>query len=218
MEQAGNRIARSPVLHRMGRSSGPELRIVPREHSAEPMRRAASATPLSIIDNRDEFQRRFLPHLDAAYNLARWILKNEADAEDAVQDAFLRALRFREGYRGGDARAWLLAIVRNAAYTLASRRRTLDSQMEIDEELHASAAPAIDVALIRKMESRALRAAMETLPAEFREIIVLRDLEGFSYREIAEIADLPIGTVMSRLARARMRLKEAIARRCEATS
>jgi RNA polymerase sigma-70 factor, ECF subfamily len=165
---------------------------------------------LSGPENRDDFQRTFLPYLDAAYNLARWVLKNEADAQDVVQEAYLRALRFCATFRGGDPRAWLLTIVRNTAYTWLSRNRSANPPAPFDEEQHRDEALPVDLELIRRAEWRALRAAMEELPAEFREIVVLRDVEGLSYREIAEVADLPIGTVMSRLARARSRLKQVL--------
>ena len=172
------------------------------------MSAGARGKHLTGPENRDDFQRTFLPHLDAAYNLARWMLKNEADAQDVVQEAYLRALRFCATFRGGDPRAWLLTIVRNTAYTWLSRNRGADAPFE--EEHHSDEALPVDVELIRRADSRALRMAMEELPTEFREIVVLRDLEGLSYKEIAEVADLPIGTVMSRLARARSRLKQAL--------
>ena len=195
----------------MGTTSEPGLRVI--AGRAEPVpRQAARENLLPTPDNRDDFQRIFLPHLDAAYNLARWLLKSETDAQDVVQEAYLRALRFFGTFRGGDARAWLLTIVRNSAYSWISRNRGAASPADFDEQQHADPAPAIDLELIRKADSAALRNAMESLPTEFREVVVLRDLEGFSYKEIAEVADLPIGTVMSRLARARSRLRSALQR------
>ena len=170
----------------------------------------ARESHLPTPDNRDDFQRMFLPHLDAAYNLARWLLKSEPDAQDVVQEAYLRALRFFRTFRGGDGRAWLLTIVRNTAYSWISRNRGAVPPADFDEDQHADPAPPVDIELIRKADSAALRKAMENLPTEFREVVVLRDLEGLSYKEIAEVADLPIGTVMSRLARARSRLKSAL--------
>ena len=193
----------------MGTTSEPSLRVIAgRPDPARPP--AARESYLPRPDNRDDFQRIFLPHLDAAYNLARWLLKSEADAQDVVQEAYLRALRFFGTFRGGDARAWLLTIVRNSAYSWISRNRGAASPADFDEEQHADPAPGIDLELIRKADSAALRVAMESLPTEFREVVVLRDLEGLSYKEIAEVADLPIGTVMSRLARARSRLRIAL--------
>ena len=170
----------------------------------------ARGTHLAGPENRDDFQRTFLPYLDGAYNLARWVLKNETDAQDVVQEAYLRALRFCGTFRGGDPRAWLLAIVRNTAYTWLSRNRSAEPPVPFEEEQHPDEALPVDIELIRRADARALRVAMEELPTEFREIVVLRDLEGLSYKEIAEVADLPIGTVMSRLARARSRLKQTL--------
>jgi len=196
----------------MGAAAKSSLRLVPG-------RRCSGQTPpacgnqLPVIDNREDFQRVFLPHLDAAYNLARWLVKNETDAQDVVQEAYLRALRFSQSFRGGNARAWLLAIVRNTAFTWMSRNRTGDPSAGFDEEQHADEAPPADFEFIRKADSEALRAALDELPEEFREMVVLRDVEGFSYKEIAEVADVPIGTVMSRLARARRRLKTALLKR-----
>jgi len=187
----------------------PGLRLVPAGNDSAAAA-GARGKHLTGPENRDDFQRTFLPYLDAAYNLARWVLKNEADAQDVVQEAYLRALRFCGTFRGGDPRAWLLTIVRNTAYTWLSRNRSADPPVPFEEEQHPDEAVPVDIELIRRADSRALRAAMEQLPTEFREIVVLRDLEGLSYKEIAEVADLPIGTVMSRLARARSRLKQAL--------
>jgi RNA polymerase sigma-70 factor, ECF subfamily len=207
VKSAGNKIARWEVLSRMGTSER-NLRVI--AGRADPARISARESHLPTPDNRDDFQRIFLPHLDAAYNLARWLLKSEADAQDVVQEAYLRALRFFGSFRGGDARAWLLTIVRNTAYSWISRNRGPLQPADFDEDQHADPALPVDVELIRKADSAALRTAMENLPTEFREVVVLRDLEGLSYKEIAEVADLPIGTVMSRLARARSRLKSAL--------
>ncbi len=148
-----------------------------------------------------------LPHLDAAYNLARYLLRNPHEAEDAVQDACLRAVRHFGGFRGGDARAWLLRIVRNTCFTLLRRRRAGGESVEFDEQVHAlddRAGPEADLA--RALATESLREALDRLPAEFREVIVLRELEGLSYKEIAQVAGVPIGTVMSRLSRARDQL------------
>ena len=161
------------------------------------------------------FEALMLPHLDAAQNLARWLLRNEQDAQDVVQEAYLRALKSFGGFHGSNGRAWLLTIVRNTSYTLMKKNRAVDLTTTFDEERHAtdyeSANPA---ALLEQTEDAELvREAMDHLPAEFREILVLRHLEGLSYKEIADIAQIPPGTVMSRLARARGKLKEYLAAR-----
>ena len=156
-----------------------------------------------------EFERTVLPHLDAAYNLARFLMRNEQDAEDVVQEASLRAFRFFENFRGGNSRAWFLSIVRNTSFTALKRNRTDEANVVFDEELHGSPSPPMDpgISLDRAQDRQTVRAAIEALPAEFREAITLRELEGFSYKEIADIAGVPIGTVMSRLARARRQLQ-----------
>ncbi len=154
-----------------------------------------------------------MPHLDAAYNLARWLAGNDHDAQDIVQEACLRAFRFVGGFRGGNSRSWLLTIVRNTAYTWL-RKNNARSIVYIDDdelaEIEDPAALAGDVALLQSADAGQLRAALEQLPVEFREAIVLRELEGLSYKEIAEVADIPVGTVMSRLARARKQLQEVL--------
>lgn len=154
------------------------------------------------------FEEVLLPHLDAAFNYARWLTKNDADAEDVVQDAYVRALRFFSSLRGDDARAWLLTIVRNTWYGRFPRRaggtvRTVADE-EIDERADASLDP--EARLIQQQTVDEVRGALETLPADFREVLVLRELEELSYKEIAAVVGIPIGTVMSRLARARERL------------
>jgi len=156
-----------------------------------------------------EFERQVLPHLDAAYNLARFLVRNDQDAEDVVQEAALRAFRFFEGFRGENSRAWFLSIVRNTAFTALKRNRMDEETVVFDEELHGGQIPPLDVglALDRAHDRQTVRAAIEQLPAEFREAITLRELEGMSYKEIADIAGVPIGTIMSRLARARVQIK-----------
>ena len=158
------------------------------------------------------FDEAILPHLDAAYNLARWLMRNDADADDAVQDACLRALRFFSGFRGGDGRVWLLAIVRNTCYSKLKRNRAQELQTPFDEEVHGhdSAAPGPEAALLQSLDAAALQRAVESLPEEFREVVVMRELEGLSYKQIAEVTEVPIGTVMSRLARARGRLQRSL--------
>jgi RNA polymerase sigma-70 factor, ECF subfamily len=156
-----------------------------------------------------EFERQVLPHLDAAYNLARFLMRNDQDAEDVVQEAALRAFRFFESFRGDNSRAWFLSIVRNTAFTALKRNRMDEETVVFDEELHGGAIPpmAAGIALDRARDRQTVRTAIEQLPAEFREAITLRELEGMSYKEIADVAGVPIGTIMSRLARARRQLQ-----------
>ena len=163
-------------------------------------------------DKFSRFEQAILPHLDAAYNLARWLMRNDDDAADAVQDAYLRALRFIGGFRGGDGRVWLLAIVRNTCYSRLKRTAKRDSETEFDDEIHSleTETTTPEALLERSRNSDALRRALEELPDEFREVVALRELEGMAYKEIAELAGVPIGTVMSRLARARKRLLQAL--------
>ena len=156
-----------------------------------------------------EFERKVLPHLDAAYNLARFLMRNEQDAEDVVQEAALRAFRFFDNFRGENSRAWFLRIVRNTSFTVLKKNRPDEMNIAFDEELHGGQTPPMDagVALDRAQDRQTVRAAIEQLPPEFREAITLRELEEASYKEIADIAGVPIGTVMSRLARARRQLQ-----------
>ena len=166
-----------------------------------------------------DFDRVVLAHLDAAYNLARWLVRDEHDAEDIVQEASLRAFRFFAGFRGGDSRAWLLKIVRNTAFTWLKRNRPAAPPAEFDENIHLAPdeTPTPDASLLRKADSAMVRAALDELPTEFREVVVLRDFEELSYKEIADIAEIPVGTVMSRLARARGKLARSITARTTAT-
>jgi RNA polymerase sigma-70 factor, ECF subfamily len=161
------------------------------------------------------FEEALLPHLDAAHNLARWLLRNEQDAQDVVQEAYLRAFRSFAGFHGSNGRAWLLTIVRNTSYTLLKKNRAVDLTTTFDEEIHASGQESVSPATIleHSEDAELIREAMDELAAEFREILVLRHLEGLSYKEIADIAQIPPGTVMSRLARARAKLKECLAAR-----
>ena len=158
------------------------------------------------------FEREILPHLDAAHNLARWLTGNDADAADVVQEAAVRALSFFEGFRGGDARAWLLRIVRNTCYTWLRRNRT-EKMMPLDEATHDPGERAAnpEQAAISRADRRTLQAAIAELPVEFRAALVLREIEGLAYKEIAHVTGVPMGTVMSRLARARNRLRERLA-------
>jgi RNA polymerase sigma-70 factor (ECF subfamily) len=153
------------------------------------------------------FEEAVLPHLDAAFNYARWLTKNDADAEDVVQDACVRALRFFSSLRDDNARPWLLAIVRNTWYSRfpkGGRDKTVELDDTADEPPGTDLDP--EARVIQRQAVERVRLALEQLPPDFREVVVLRELEGFSYKEIATIVDIPIGTVMSRLARARERL------------
>jgi RNA polymerase sigma-70 factor, ECF subfamily len=165
--------------------------------------------------NLTSFEAVMLPHLDAAHNLARWLLRNEQDAQDVVQEAYLRAFKSFGGFHGSNGRAWLLTIVRNTSYTLLKKKKAVDLTTTFDEEIHASGHESVSPAtILEQSENAALIAeAMGELPAEFREILTLRHQEGLSYKEIADIAQIPPGTVMSRLARARGKLKEYLAAR-----
>ena len=155
------------------------------------------------------FEAMVLPHLDAAYNLARWLARNDHDARDIVQEASLRAFKFFDGFRGENGRAWLLSIVRNTFYSWLEQRRRQGSSTPFDEEAH-SMESGLDPPdnnpesiLSRADDARCVNQALARLPLEFREVVVLRDLQDLSYKEIAEVAAIPIGTVMSRLARGR---------------
>jgi RNA polymerase sigma factor (sigma-70 family) len=161
------------------------------------------------------FEQIVLPHLDAAYNLARWLTRNDQDAEDVVQEACLRAFRFFGGFYGGDSRAWLLTIVRNTCYTWLRHNRAHELTTPFDETIHDVECEGLnpEALLMHQADQQQLRQALEALPVESREVIVLRELEGLSYKEIGVIADIPLGTVMSRLARARKRLQHDLAKR-----
>ncbi len=163
-------------------------------------------------DHLPSFEQEVLPHLDAAYNLARWLTRNEQDAQDVVQEAYLRAFRFFPGFRGGDARAWLMKIVRNACYTWFDANRPLQDAAEFDENLFPpdSRAPNPEELVLQNDSAALLRKALEKLPPNFREVLILRELEGMSYREIADITGTPVGTVMSSLSRARARLRQVL--------
>ncbi len=159
-------------------------------------------------DKLSRFEQIVLPHWQAAYNLARWLTGQ--DAEDVVQEAYLRAFKFFDGFHGEDSRAWLLTIVRRTAYTWLRRNREHDLTISLDEELHSLESEMVtsDTMLPQIADQQLLREALEALPVAFREVVILHDLEELSYKEIAVIADIPLGTVMSRLARARHRLQQ----------
>jgi RNA polymerase sigma factor (sigma-70 family) len=160
------------------------------------------------------FEECVLPHLNAAYNLARWLTRNEHDAQDVVQESYLRAFRFFDSYRGGDGKSWLMAVVRNTCITWRRHEKRDVSNEPFDEMAHSSGrqAPNQEEKLVDSSRMSVLRNCIEMLPSEFREVLVMRELEEMSYRQISEVADLPVGTVMSRLSRARKRLEECAIR------
>ena len=162
-------------------------------------------------ENRLRFEQLVLPHIDAAFNLARWLLRSREDAEDASQEAFLRACRFFHGFHGGDARAWLLQIVRNTCYSWLEKNRPRELVVEFDEELHLQPVATPESIAIADEGREHLNRALESVPPRFREVLVLRELEGCSYKEIAAITSIPIGTVMSSLSRARRQLQSLLA-------
>ncbi len=166
------------------------------------------------------FERLLASHLDAAWNLARWLTRNPQDAEDCVQDACLRAWRFFDGFRGGDERAWLLTIVRNSCYSHLQRQRQLAAPLEYEVDLDSlqpqestdppAQSESPEMQLLRQADAQRLEAAIQTLPPEYREVLVLREMEDLPYKQIADIAGVPIGTVMSRLSRARAQLRHRL--------
>lgn len=181
---------------------------------------------VSEEDRSRRFQETALPHLNAAYNLARWLVRNDHDAEDVVQEAYLRAFRFFDGFHGETGRAWLLTIVRNTCYTWMQHHRDPQLATQFDEDCHSldeqgaagEVSQALDnpeAILARRDDARELNAALQALPLEFREVLVMRELEELSYKEIACIANVPIGTVMSRLARGRKLLVERMTKEGE---
>jgi len=166
-------------------------------------------------DKQARFEETIMPHLDAAFNLARWLTRNEHDAQDVVQDAFLRAFKFFEGFHGGNSRSWLLSIVRHTTYTWLQKNRRPELATVFDEEQHdvEDTASNPEVLLLKNADRQEIMKAVEELPVEFREAMILRELEGMSYREIADMTEVPVGTVMSRLARARKRLQQSLGQR-----
>lgn len=162
-----------------------------------------------------QFERVVLPFLDDAYTLARYLMRDEHDAQDVVQESFLRALRYYDRHPIDNARAWLLTIVRRTCYSWKSSDRAHAATEEFDESLHSppgsSPDPAEHAVAVSRREQ--LLTALERIPAEFREVIILRELQELSYREISQVIDAPLGTVMSRLSRARLRLQAALAKR-----
>jgi RNA polymerase sigma-70 factor (ECF subfamily) len=158
------------------------------------------------------FEESLLPHLGAAYNLARWIMGNEQDAEDMVQEAYLRAYKYFAGYQGGNSRSWLLTIVRNTCYTWLRQNRSQELSVDLEDETYNSESEGLNPEILfqHSHDHQLVRRALEKLPAEYRELIILREMEGMAYKEIAQMTSIPIGTVMSRLARGRQRLKDCL--------
>jgi RNA polymerase sigma factor (sigma-70 family) len=163
-------------------------------------------------DERRRFADVTLPHLDAAYNLARWLTRDEHAAEDVVQEAYLRAARYFGSFRGGDGRPWLLGVVRRAAFDWHNRHRG-PTAVSFDDDLHDRGDTSADPQqlVLRKSDEASVRDALAELPLPLREVIVLRELEGLSYQEIAVLVEIPIGTVMSRLSRGRRQLQQRLA-------
>ena len=162
-----------------------------------------------------QFEAIALPLFGAAYNLARWLVRDDRDAEDVVQEAYLRAFKFFGSYRGGDSRSWLLTIVRNTSYTWLQQNRSRELNDPIDDKLDevGISTENPETILLEVVDAQLVRQALEELPLEFREVLIMREMEDLSYKQISTIADLPIGTVMSRLARGRKRLRELLASR-----
>jgi RNA polymerase sigma-70 factor, ECF subfamily len=183
---------------------------IPAEEVCITNRPKSQSTPsVEKQDKLARFEQHIMPHMNAAYNLARWLSSNDSDAQDIVQEACLRAFKFFSGFRGGDGRAWLLRIVRNAFYDWLKHNRREETGKPFEDELEHAADPSAtpDALLLEKADHERLHKAIGSLPLEFREVLVLRELEGFSYEEISQLANIPLGTVMSRLARARERLR-----------
>jgi RNA polymerase sigma-70 factor (ECF subfamily) len=176
---------------------------------------------LAASQKESRFQALVLPHIDSAFNLARWLARNDQDAEDIVQEAYLRAFKFFDGFHGEDGRPWLLSIVRNTFYGWYQQRKAEGGSIEFDEDLHGlgtddsggtqRADNNPEALLAQKDTRREVHQALKALSAEFREVLVMRELEDLSYKEIAGIVGIPIGTVMSRLARGRKQLAEILA-------
>jgi RNA polymerase sigma-70 factor, ECF subfamily len=172
----------------------------------------------SLTLSSGQFEAKVLPHLDAAYNLARWLVRDEHCAQDLVQEAYLKALRYFASFRGGDARPWLLGIVRNTCYTWLADQKRAGKLLEFRDDLDAgddgqewvSPQNGPEESLIKKDERTALHNAIEALPIAFREVLILREIEDMSYESIADILQVPMGTVMSRLSRARALLRQTL--------
>ena len=161
-------------------------------------------------EDRERFESTVLPHLDAAFNLARWLLRNPADAQDVTQEAVLRAYRFFPSFHAGNVRAWFLQIVRNCCYTCLQKQNVFEDLSDMEESVLPVEKHTPESQALANADRARLSAALQELPAGFREILVLRELEGCSYKEIAAITGRPMGTVMSALARARQQLRDAL--------
>jgi RNA polymerase sigma-70 factor (ECF subfamily) len=185
---------------------------VPVRDTAKP--EMGEATKLAL------FEQTILPHLNAAYNLARWLMRNDHNAEDVTQEAYLRAFRFFDSFKGGDGRAWLLTVVRNTCMTWRRREKGGEAKVLFDERIHGTDDETADTEhrLVEESKLGTLRECIQLLPVEYREVVVMRELEEMSYKEISEVAAVPIGTVMSRLSRARKRLQECAALRTKGGS
>lgn len=175
---------------------------------------AESSGPAKTVTSRESrlrlFEEIILPHLNSAFNLARWMTRNDQDAQDVVQESYLRAFRFFDSYRGGDGKSWLLEVVRNTCFTFQRREMRKSTVVVFDEAAHTPSVkqPNAEEALVEAGNRQILRRCIEGLPEPFREVLVMRELEEMSYGQIAEVAGVPPGTVMSRLSRARKRLEE----------
>lgn len=175
---------------------------------------------MAFSTKESRFQVIVMPHLDSAFNLARWLTGNHQDAEDVVQEAYLRAFKFFDSFHGEDGRAWLLGIVRNTFYTWYQQNKAASQNVEFEEDLHSiqlqnaslhqSESYNPEAMLIQKDSQRQLQQALEALPVEFREVVVMHELEDLSYKQIAQIIGIPVGTVMSRLSRGRKALAKII--------
>jgi RNA polymerase sigma factor (sigma-70 family) len=198
-----SQVSRTHIVHSGRYALVPAELLLRTSSSVQEQRRQAHST-------LERFEHTALLHLDAAYNLARWLTRNDHDAEDVVQEAYLRAWKFFSSFHGGDSRPWLLTIVRRTCYTWLQHNRAHELVTEFDEEHHSleSADSNPETLLLQRINAEVLRQALDALPVEFREVVVLREMEGLSYKDIAAITDVPQGTVMSRLARARKRLQQ----------
>jgi RNA polymerase sigma-70 factor (ECF subfamily) len=161
------------------------------------------------------FEQIIVPHLNSAYNLARWLTGNQHDAEDVVQEAYLRAFRFFDGFRGEEGKGWLLAVVRNTCRTWVRRQKGGIPRVVFDEQIHSQNREdsSAESDLVEEARLGSLRECLELLPVDYRGVLVMREMEELSYKEIADIASLPLGTVMSRLSRARKRLEDCLTTR-----
>lgn len=175
--------------------------------------------PRPVENETTDFEKTILPHFDAAYNLARWLTGNEHDARDMVQESCLRAFKFFGGFRGGDARSWLLTIVRNTVYSWLQRRQKGEHIFQPEEEMEKFEDVSVNPEQLfaRSANIEVVREAIAQLPPEFREALVLREMENYSYKEIADITGVRIGTVMSRLARGRQQLHRILSQNEESS-